>query len=180
MLSRLVITFLPRSKRLLISWLQSPSSVILEPIKKNLVTVSTVFPSISHEMMGPDTMILVLWMLSFCCFRWDLKGDHSLQARQIQGPPSGAPGPSFMDTSVPPLDTGATAECLTREHRGGYCISESRPKSPDTDNFHFLFLGLFWETQKPPCCEEGQTSHVVGLLAGTLPTTPALAPTPIS
>ena len=110
----------------------------------------------------------------------DLTGDHSLQVRQIQGSPSGAPGPSFMDTSVPPLDTGATAECLTREHRGRYCISESRPRSPDTDNFHFLFLGLFWETQKPPCCEEGQTSHVVGLLAGTLPTTPAIAPTPIS
>ena len=58
MLSRLVITFLPRSKCLLISWLQSPSAVILEPKKKS-VTVSTVSPSISHEVMGPDTMILV-------------------------------------------------------------------------------------------------------------------------
>ena len=51
--SRLVITFLPRSKRLLISWLQSPSAVILEPPKINSDTVSTVSPSISHEMMGP-------------------------------------------------------------------------------------------------------------------------------
>ena len=56
MLSRLVITFLPRSKRLLISWLQSPSAVILEPKKRKSDTVS---PSISHEVMGLDAMILV-------------------------------------------------------------------------------------------------------------------------
>ena len=59
MLSRLVITFLPRSKCLLISWLQSPSAVILEPPKIKSVTVSTVSPSICHEMMGPDAIILV-------------------------------------------------------------------------------------------------------------------------
>ena len=59
MLSRLVITFLPRSKYLLISWLQSPSAVILEPPKIKSDTVYTVSPSISHEVMGPDTMILV-------------------------------------------------------------------------------------------------------------------------
>ena len=59
MLSRLVITFLPRSKRLLISWLQSPSAVILEPPKTKSDTVSTVSPSISHEVMRPDAMILV-------------------------------------------------------------------------------------------------------------------------
>ena len=58
MLSRLVITFLPRSKRLLISWLHSPSAVILEPRKIKSDTVSTVSPSISHEVMGPDAMIL--------------------------------------------------------------------------------------------------------------------------
>ena len=56
MLSRLVITFLPRSKRLLISWLQSPSAVILEPPK---IKNDTVSPSISHEVMGPDAMIFV-------------------------------------------------------------------------------------------------------------------------
>ena len=61
MLSRLVIKFLPRSKHLLISWLQSPpSTVILEPRK-----ISTVSPSICHEMMGPDAMIFVFWMLCF-------------------------------------------------------------------------------------------------------------------
>ena len=59
MLSRLVITFLPRSKCLLISWLQSPSVVILEPKKTKSDTVSTVSPSISHEVMGPDAIILV-------------------------------------------------------------------------------------------------------------------------
>ena len=59
MLSRLVLTFLPRSKRLLISWLQSPSAVILEPPKIKSDTVSTVPPSISHEVMGPDAMIFV-------------------------------------------------------------------------------------------------------------------------
>ena len=59
MLSRLVITFLQRSKRLLISWLQSPSAVILEPRKIKSDTVSTVSPSICHEMMGLECMILV-------------------------------------------------------------------------------------------------------------------------
>ena len=59
MLSRLVITFLPRSKCLLISWLQSPSAVILEPPKIKSDTVSNVSPSISQEVMGPDAMILV-------------------------------------------------------------------------------------------------------------------------
>ena len=59
MLSRLVITFLPRSKRLLISWLQLPSAVILEYKKIKSDTVSTVSPSISHEVMGPDVMIFV-------------------------------------------------------------------------------------------------------------------------
>ena len=60
-LSTLVITFLPRSKCLLISWLQSPSAVILEPPKINSTTVS---PSICHEVMGLDAMILVFWMLN--------------------------------------------------------------------------------------------------------------------
>ena len=59
MLSRLVITFLPRSKHLLISWLQSPSAVILELLKIKSITVFIVSPSIYHAMMGPDAMILV-------------------------------------------------------------------------------------------------------------------------
>ena len=59
MLSRLVITFLPRSKRLLISWLRSPFVVILEPPKIKSVTVSSVSPSICHEVMGQDAMILI-------------------------------------------------------------------------------------------------------------------------
>ena len=56
---RIVIAFLPRSKHLFISWLQSPSAVILEPKKIKSLTVSVVCPSICHEVMGPDAMILV-------------------------------------------------------------------------------------------------------------------------
>ena len=73
MLSRLVITFLPRSKRLLISWLQSPSAVILEPQKIKSDTVSTVSPFICHEVMGLDAMILV-----FC----PMTGSNSLLGRE--------------------------------------------------------------------------------------------------
>ena len=68
MLSRLVIVFLPRSKHLLISWLQSPSAVIWQPKKIKSVTVSMFSPSVFHEVMGPDAIILVFfffWMLSF-------------------------------------------------------------------------------------------------------------------
>ena len=71
MLSRLVIVFLPRSKCLLISWLQSPTAVILEPKKIKSVTLSSVSPSICHEVMGPVAMLFVFWniwvlkMLSF-------------------------------------------------------------------------------------------------------------------
>ena len=65
MLSRLVIAFLPRSKHLLISWLQSPSAVILEPPKIKSLTVSVVSPPISHEVMGPNAVTFVFRMLSF-------------------------------------------------------------------------------------------------------------------
>ena len=65
MLSRFVISFLPRSKHILISWLQWPSAVILEPKKIKSATVSIVSPSICHEGMGPDAVILVFWMLIF-------------------------------------------------------------------------------------------------------------------
>ena len=61
MLSRLVIAFLPRSRRLLISWLQSPSAAILKPKKIKSVTVSIVSPTICNEVMGPDAMILVFF-----------------------------------------------------------------------------------------------------------------------
>ena len=65
MLSRLVITFLTRSKGLLISWLQSPSAVILKPKKIKFGTFSIVSPSSCHEVMGLDAMIFIFWMLSF-------------------------------------------------------------------------------------------------------------------
>ena len=64
-LARFVTAFLPRSKHLLISWLQSPSAVILEPKKIMSVTVSIAAPTSCHEVMGPYTMIFVFWMLSF-------------------------------------------------------------------------------------------------------------------
>ena len=64
-LTRFVIPFLPRSKHLLILWLQSPSAVILEPTKIKSLTVSIVFPSVCPEVMGPDAMIFVFWMLSY-------------------------------------------------------------------------------------------------------------------
>ena len=65
MLSRLVIAFLPRSRHLLISWLQSPSAVILETKRIKPVTVSIVSPSICYEVMGLDVMIFIFWMFSF-------------------------------------------------------------------------------------------------------------------
>ena len=64
-LSRFIIAYLPRIKCLLISWLQSPSAVILEPKKIQCVTVTIISPSICHELMGPDAMIFIFWMLSF-------------------------------------------------------------------------------------------------------------------
>ena len=64
-LSRFVTAFLPRSKHLLISWLQSPSAVILEPQKIKSVTASIVSPSICHGIMGPDTMIFVFLNVEF-------------------------------------------------------------------------------------------------------------------
>ena len=65
MLSRFVIAFLPRSKHLLISWLQSPSAVVLEPKEIKSLTVSIVSPSVCHEVMGPDAMIFVFLNVEF-------------------------------------------------------------------------------------------------------------------
>ena len=65
MQSRFVIAFLPRSKHLLISWLQSPSAVVLEPPKIKSLIVSIVSSPVCHEMMGPDDMIFIFWMLSY-------------------------------------------------------------------------------------------------------------------
>ena len=77
-LSSFVIAFLPRSKHLWISWLQSPSAVILEPKKIKSATVSTVSPSICHEVMGLNAIIFICWMLSF-------KPTFSLSSRGFLG-----------------------------------------------------------------------------------------------
>ena len=87
-LSRLVIAFLPRSKRLLISWLQSPSAVILEPKKIKSLTVSIASPSICHEVMGSDVMILVFsfkptFSLSSSTFIKRLFSSSSLSAIRV-------------------------------------------------------------------------------------------------
>ena len=100
MLSRLVMTFLPRSKHLLISWPQSPSAVILEPPKIKSATVS---PSICHEVMGPDAMILVFLMLSFFFFicsqfchtlKWNSHGFTCVPHPDPPLPPPSPPAPS--------------------------------------------------------------------------------------
>ena len=89
MLSRFVIAFLQRNKHVLISWLQSPSAMILGPKKIKSVTVSVVSPSIYHKVMGPDAMIFIFWMLSFksafsfCCFTFKrLFSSSSLSAKR--------------------------------------------------------------------------------------------------
>ena len=84
MLCRFVITFLPRSKRLLISWPQSPFTVILEPKKIMSVNVPIVSPSICHEVMWPHTMIFIFWMLSFKpAFHCPLSLSSSLSAIRV-------------------------------------------------------------------------------------------------
>ena len=82
MMSRFVIDFLPMSKRL-ISWVQSPSTVTVEPKKIKSVTASTFPPSVCHEVMGTDAMILVFWMLSFnpCCFHLYPRNHYTLVHR---------------------------------------------------------------------------------------------------
>ena len=84
MLSRLVITFLPGSKHLLISRLQSPSAGILEPPKIKSATVSPVSTSICHEVMGPDAMILVFWMVTFKVLVTAIKQERELKFIQSE------------------------------------------------------------------------------------------------
>ena len=87
MLSRIVITFLPRSKCLLISWLQSSSAVILEPRKIKSATISTVSPSICHEVMGPDAIILV-WACTIRVYKVFTKtGQICLRGDSVLGMP---------------------------------------------------------------------------------------------
>ena len=113
--SRFVVAFLPRSKRLLISWLQSPSAVILEPKKIKSHTVSTVYPSISHEVMGPEAMILIFWMLSF---KPTFHSPLSLSSR------------GFLD-------------CFTLCHKGGViCISSVIDICPSNLDSSLCFLQL--------------------------------------
>ena len=114
MLSSLVIAFLPRSKHLLFSWLQSPSAVILEPKKIKAVIVSFVSPSICHEVVVPDAMIYGFWMLSFkpalllssFTFIKRLFSSSSLSATKVV---SYAYSPSNLDSS---LSSSSLAFCM--------------------------------------------------------------------
>ena len=127
MLPRLVITFLPRSKCLLISWLQSPSAVILEPKKIKSDTVSTVCPSISHEVMGPDAMILVFWMLSF-------RPTFSLSFTFIKRL-------TFCKPSI-----NSVVLCLTLQPHGLWLAKLCPWNSPEKNTgvgSHFLLQGIF-------------------------------------
>ena len=83
MLCRLVIAFLPRSNYLLISWLQSPSAVILEPLKIKSVTVSTFFPFIYYEVMGPDAIILVVFFVVVVLFYFNVESQTSFSSVQF-------------------------------------------------------------------------------------------------
>ena len=128
--SRLVIAFLPRSNRLLISWLQSPSAVILEPPKIKPISVSTIFPSICHEVIGLDAMTLVFWTLSFKCwmlsFKWiiylylylalhlDWGALLVVQWLRLCAPNAGAPGsiPSFIRELEPSCHNKGWRSCV--------------------------------------------------------------------
>ena len=115
MLSRLVIAFLPRSRHLIISWLQSPSAVILEPKRIKPVTVSIVSPSIYHEVMGPDAMIFVFWMFSF--------------------------KPAFSLSSLTFIKKLFIQYLFTFCHKGGViCISEVIVISPSNLNSSLCFI----------------------------------------
>ena len=129
MLSRLVITFLPRSKHLLISWLQSPSAVILEPQKVKSVTIFTVSPSICYAVMGPDAIIFVFWMSS-------LKPTFSLSSftfikRHFQF--SSVQSLICVQIFVTPWTTACQVSLFfTFCHKGGViCISEVIDISPN-------------------------------------------------
>ena len=109
MLSRLVIAFLPRSKCLLISWLQSLSAVILEPKKIKSVTVSIVSSSICHKIMGLDAIILIFWMLSFkqtlsfypfYCLKWVNILNEEFFAGKYMFPPSLTKSDSTRGTDI--------------------------------------------------------------------------------
>ena len=123
MLSRFVIAFLPRSKRFLISWLQSPSAVILEPKKIKFLTVSIVSPSIRHEVMGPDALYLsnigceILHSSKFCAIYFSPKTMHPWKARIKSGFP---PPPQSQALSHPLIST------LGREERWTEMVRDSR------------------------------------------------------
>ena len=151
MLSRLVITFIPRSQHLLISWLQSPSAVILEPPKIKSVTVSVVFPSISHEVMGPDAMILVYWMLSFkpsfslssFTFIKRLFSSFSLSAIRVMSPAYLRLLILLPAILIPAYSSSGPAFCMV------YSACKLNERDDNIQPWHTLFP--FWNQSIVPC-----------------------------
>ena len=129
MLSKLVIAFLLRRKCLWISWLQSPSVVILEPKKIKSVTVSIVSPSICHEVMGSDAMIFTLWMLNFKpVFSLNiLTRCFSAMAQWVKNPP----GSMSKESACNAGDTGDTGSIL---------MSGRSPGGGNGNPFHYSCL----------------------------------------
>ena len=110
MLSRLVITFLPRSKHLLISWLQLPSAVILEPQKIKSDTVSTVSPSISHEVMGPDAMKLGITTAHVATYFPEPGSAMPLGGSRLQGSAGHSPAAGLALDPLTPGDSRGGSE----------------------------------------------------------------------
>ena len=141
MLSRFVIAFLTRRKHFLISFLQPPSMVILEPKNIKSVTVSIVFPSICHEVMGPDSMILVFWMLSF-------KPAFSLSSftfiKRLFS--------SYVIATLSRKQTHSEGQC--REWSAVYYTSGPKAESPLSQGPRPVFVKIFYTP-----CVRVQTHH---------------------
>ena len=148
MLSRLVITFLPRSKCLLISWLQSPSAVILvEPPKIKSDTLSTVSPSISHEVMVPDAMIFVFWMLSFKP-TFSLSSFTFSHASKVLLKIFQARLQQYMKHEIPDIQAGFRKGRRTRDQMANiHWIIKKSKRVPEK----YLFL-LYWPCQSLWLC----------------------------
>ena len=155
MLSRLFITLLPRSKHLLISWLQSPSAVILEPQK---IKSDTVSPSISHEVMGPDAMIFVFWMLSF---KPTFHSPLSLLSRGFLVPLHWSP----KYDPRPRIESEISRSCYHMICCQHHCITVGDVISENTWEYilsggmSFSFLILWWISRVPLVAWESLNNH---------------------
>ena len=146
MLSKFVMAFLPRSKHLLILWLQSPSVVILEPKKMKSATVSTFSPSLCYEVVEPDAVILVFWMLSFkpaFSLSFTFKSLVSLHLG-----------------SVAPAKRSAWATAVNLRPLYGLNSSfESQTCVDESEIGIFVFLSGLWLISQPFLLKNGDNNH---------------------